>query len=307
MPPKPGKRRNLPFEPWTETEEGQWETVEALTLHAQWLPDDVIPELEKAAAEGQAARDLYLRSNLRWTVAMAKRYQGRGFSLEELVQIANIGLAQGLDRYDHTTGYRFTTHASWWIRKALVETINGQVRLVRYPAETEQRITKVRDARDVLMQVNLGDEPKSQQIADFLNKQAKKRKEGERDNRPTRNKVFTATEVEELINLGRKLVYLDEPVDHTGRNSYAVIPDRSPTSEARQYRLEQALEASICKLSAKEQPIARMHFGMSPYSQEYTSSEIAHILEMGAISAGKIVRIIKTKLSKMPELAEWAR
>jgi len=109
-------------------------------------------ELTRLHYEYESMRDKLSASNLRLVVAIAKRYQGRGLTLMDLVQEGNTGLIEAVDRFQAEKGFRFSTYATWWIRQAITRALAEQPRLVRLPAHVHEVINRVRDATSELTQ-----------------------------------------------------------------------------------------------------------------------------------------------------------
>lgn len=111
------------------------------TAVRRWL-DDPAPSAG-VARRGKRALDRMVTANLRLVIAWAKRYRNKGLSMEDLVQEGNIGLVRGAEKYDPSTGYRFSTYATWWIRQALTRAISNQATTIRRASSAVARRNKV--------------------------------------------------------------------------------------------------------------------------------------------------------------------
>jgi len=123
--------------------------------------------LRRVVTEGAAAADLLVRANLRLVISMARRYQGRGLELPDLVQEGNLGLMKAVDRFDHARGFRFSTYASWWIRQAITRGLADRGRAVRLPVHAHEILVKLRWV-ELEMWQQLGREPTEVELADRL-------------------------------------------------------------------------------------------------------------------------------------------
>ncbi len=108
----------------------------------QELSGTVIREYEMVICQGEEARDYLIRANLRLVYSVARRYQGQGLSMPDLVQEGNVGLITAVDKFDQTRGNRFSTYATWWIRQSVVRAVADKGRLIRLPNHMHLRVPR---------------------------------------------------------------------------------------------------------------------------------------------------------------------
>ena len=91
-------------------------------------------------AGDQHSKEQFIQANLKLVVSIAKRYQGRGLALEDIIQEGNIGLMRAVEKFDSALGYKFSTYATWWIRQAITRAIADQGRTIRLPVHVGEKM-----------------------------------------------------------------------------------------------------------------------------------------------------------------------
>ncbi|WP_022835047.1 sigma-70 family RNA polymerase sigma factor [Salisaeta longa] len=203
-------------------------------------------ELAQRIKEGdeEALHDL-CEANLRFVVSVAKKYQGQGLSLSDLINEGNYGLIKAAKRFDETRGFRFISYAVWWIRQAILQALAEQSRVVRLPLNRIGTISKIRKASARLQQEHER-KPNIEELAEELEIDVQK--------------------VREAMQHTSRHLSVDAPFSEDEDNSLLdVLPDdevETPDNEMMGESVKIDIERALSTLQDREAEITRLYYGL---------------------------------------------
>jgi len=237
-----------------------------------------LEEIKHLIREGKEAREYLIKANIRLVVSIAKKYRRYGSSFLDLIQAGNVGLIRAVDKFDYTRGNRFSTYATWWIRRSVLRFLNQKERTIRLPNYLSNRLRKVRHVTRELSQ-ELGRQPTLEEISEYVEQGTE--------------------ELRQLIYYARLPISLDKPVGEDGEsellhfieNENAVIPFNT----VQQRLLEEDIGSALGELSEREASIIKLRFGLAG-NRSHTLKELGEIF---GVTRERIRQIQQKALRKL--------
>jgi RNA polymerase primary sigma factor len=218
-------------------------------------------ELAKRIERGdREAKDRMINSNLRLVISIAKRYEGRGLSLLDLVQEGIIGLIRAVEKFDYRRGFKFSTYATWWIRQAVQRGVANKSREIRIPVhivEREQRIARVERE----LTGRLGRDPSDAEVAKAAE--------------------LSLDQVQEVRDAARAVASLDRPVgEGEGAALGELVPghEESPEQEVTLSLEQEALRRAVADLPERERDVVKLRYGLDGDPDPKSLDEIGRVL-----------------------------
>ncbi|MCL2127292.1 MAG: RNA polymerase sigma factor RpoD/SigA [Treponema sp.] len=204
-------------------------------------------KIARAAVKGDAAaRDRLINGNLRFVVTVAKKFQGQGIPLADLISEGNIGLINAVERFDVERGYHFISYAVWWIRQSILKALCEKSRLIRLPFNRVSDLVQIGKAKKALTG-GPGSDSDIQEIAQMLS--------------------MDESQVEDIMAISREMLSLERLVSTgvgTSPLGSFIVDSRydAPEQAALNQSLQNDIEEILNTLDSKEADVIRFRFGL---------------------------------------------
>ena len=250
------------------------------------LTADEEVDLAKRIERGdKAAKDLLINSNLRLVVSIAKKYQGHGLSLLDLIQEGIIGLIRAAEKFDWRKGFKFSTYATWWIRQAVQRGVANKARTIRIPVHIVEREQRISRAERELV-AKLERTPTDQEVAE--------------------TSKLPLKQVREVRAAARAVASLDKAVGEDESASYGDLfasQEAQPDEQVEVELTEQALRSAVADLPEREQQILKLRYGLNGNQDPKSLEEIGRIM---GITRERVRQLESDALRRLAERRELA-
>ena len=204
-------------------------------------------ELAKKAKNGDiSAKEKIVKSNLRFVITIAKKYQNHGLDHEDLISEGNIGLLIAIEKFEPSKGYKFISYAVWWIRQSILRAISDKGRMIRIPVNKTLEITKIKKAFNCVYKTK-SEHNEFEQVAKMLN--------------------LSDSYVKEMLHISGDMISLDQEIDSSDSSATMIdfIEDKinpRPEDECLNNSLKDELDKAMSSLKPVERRVLRMRYGL---------------------------------------------
>ena len=222
-----------------------------------------LTEVRRRIDTWTTAKQRLSRHNLRLVVSIAKKYRNRGLSFLDLIQEGNAGLMRGVEKYEFRRGYKFSTYATWWIRQAITRSVADHARTIRIPVHMFQNISTLKGKAEQIRQ-RTGRDATPEELAEVAG--------------------MSVEDTEKVLRTWKHPVSLDTPVGESEDSTYgdflADDNETNPLAGANMALLRDKIERVLKSLTAREQEIVRMRYGLNEQNYSYTLEETGRVFHV---------------------------
>lgn len=241
----------------------------------------------KAKAGDKRAREKLINSNLRFVVTVAKKYQGQGLPLEDLINEGNLGLLTALEKFEPEKGYHFISYAVWWIRQSILKAVCEKSRAVRLPLNRANELFQIQKIQKTLIHESGSSDVSVDDIA--------------------AESGLEPDLIRDLLAVSREMVSFDAPVASKGEISDSKVGDfieddkMGPEEEVMQSSLKEDVETLLSTLTEKERDIIILRFGL----HDTKPMSLKEIGDLYGLTKERIRQIEKRAIEKMKMPARY--